>query len=52
LHVELTDALVPSFWSTNGTDVISDTPTMLQVRDLALVFSSAGGFARLRVSRP
>ncbi len=51
-HVELTDNLAPSSWSTNGTTVISDTPTLLQVRDDAVVGSSAGGFMRLRVSRP
>ena len=51
-HVELTDSLAPSSWGTNGTTVISDTPTLLQVRNNAPVDSSAGGFMRLRVSRP
>ncbi len=50
-HVELSDGLAPSSWSTNGTTVISDTPTLLQVRDNATVGASAGGYMRLRVSR-
>jgi uncharacterized repeat protein (TIGR01451 family) len=51
-YVELTDSLAPSSWSTNGTTVLSNTPTLLQVRDSAPVGSSASGFMRLRVSRP
>jgi hypothetical protein len=51
-YVELTDALVPSAWSTNGTTVVTNTPALLQVRESAPVSSSAGEFMRLRVSRP
>ena len=51
-HVELSDGLVPFSWSANGTTVVSNTPTLLQVRDDAPVGSSAGGYMRLRVSRP
>ena len=51
LHVELTEVLGPSSWSTNGTTVVSNTPALLQVRDNAPVGSFAGGFMRLRVSR-
>jgi len=50
--VELTDTLVPSAWSTNGTVVVSNAPALLEVRSSAPVASSAGGFMRLRVSRP
>jgi uncharacterized repeat protein (TIGR01451 family) len=51
-YVELSDGLAPSSWSTNGTTVVSNTPALLQVRDNAPVGSSAGGYMRLRVSRP
>jgi hypothetical protein len=51
-HVELSDGLVPFSWSTNGTTVVSNTPTLLQVRGDAPVSASAGGYMRLRVSRP
>ena len=51
-RVELTDSLAPSSWDTNGTTVVSNTPALLQVRDNAPVSASAGGFMRLRVSRP
>lgn len=51
-YVELSDGLAPSSWSGNGTTVVSNTPALLQVRDNAPVGSSAGGYMRLRVSRP
>jgi uncharacterized repeat protein (TIGR01451 family) len=51
-HVELTGILAPSSWSTNGITVDTDTPALLRVHANAPVASSAGGFMRLRVSRP
>ena len=51
-HVELTELLAPSSWSTNATTVETDTPALLRVRANAPVASYAGGFMRLRVSRP
>ncbi len=51
-HVELSELLAPSDWSTNATTVDTDTPALLRVRANAPVASSVGGFMRLRVSRP
>jgi hypothetical protein len=51
-HVELSDGLTPAFWTTNGTTVVTNTPTLLQVRESAPIGSSASGFMRLRISRP
>ena len=51
-YVELTGALTTPSWTTNATTVIQNSPSLLQVRANAPVASSAGGFMRLRVSRP
>ena len=50
-YVEVTDDLTAA-WSTNGTTVDTNTPTLLQVHDNTPIASSAGGFIRLRVTRP
>jgi len=50
-HVEVTTDLAAP-WTTNGTTVDQDTPTLLQVHDNAPVDASPGGFIRLRVTRP
>jgi hypothetical protein len=51
-QVEVTDALTTSAWTTNGTTVDVNTPTLLEVHANNPVASSAAGFIRLRVSRP
>jgi endonuclease G len=50
-QVEITADLTAP-WTTNGTTVDQDTPTLLQVHDNAPVDASAGGFIRLRVTQP
>jgi uncharacterized repeat protein (TIGR01451 family) len=49
--VEITTDLTAS-WTTNGTTVDQNTPTLLQVHDDTPVSSSAAGFIRLRITRP
>jgi uncharacterized repeat protein (TIGR01451 family) len=49
--IEVTDNLTTS-WTTNGTTVDQNTPTLLQVHDNTPVSSSAAGFIRLRITRP
>jgi hypothetical protein len=39
-------------WTTNGTTVDINTPTLLRVHDNTPVTGSGAGFIRLRVSRP
>jgi uncharacterized repeat protein (TIGR01451 family) len=51
-QVEVTDDLTTSAWTTSGTTVDTNTPTLLQVHANAPVASSGAGFIRLRVSRP
>jgi endonuclease G len=50
--VEVTDDLTASSWTTNGTTVDVNTPTLLQVRDNTPVPSASNRFIRLHVSRP
>ncbi len=50
-YVEVTDNLT-ALWTTNGTTVDQNTPTLLQVHDNTPVSSSAAGFIRLRITRP
>jgi len=50
-HVEVTASL-PAGWTTNGTTVDLDTPTLLRAHYDTPVVSSGGGYIRLRVSRP
>ena len=50
-HVEATASLSAG-WTTNGTTVELDTPTLLRARYDTPVASSANGYIRLRVSRP
>ena len=49
--IEVTDNLTTP-WTTNGTTVDQNTPTLLQVHDNTPVSSSAAGFIRLRITRP
>jgi endonuclease G len=49
--IEVTDNLT-TLWTTNGTTVDQNTPTLLQVHDNTPVSSSAAGFIRLRITRP
>ena len=49
--VEVTADLTAPF-TTNGTTIDQNTPTLLQVHDNTPVSSSTGGFMRLRVTRP
>jgi DNA/RNA endonuclease G (NUC1) len=49
--VEVTHDLTAS-WTTNGTTLDQNTPTLLQVHDNTPVSASADGFIRLRVTRP
>ena len=51
-HVEVTPDLTSAGWTTNGTTVDILTATLLRVHDNTPVAASAGGFIRLRVSRP
>ncbi len=44
------DLTVP--WTTDGTTVDQNTPTLLQVHDNAPVDSTASGFMRLHITRP
>ena len=49
--IEIATGLMDS-WTTNGTTVDQNTPTLLQVHDNTPVSGSASGFIRLRVTRP
>ena len=50
--VELTPTLTLPAWTTNGTTVDQNTPTLLQVHHNTPVASSSGGFMRLRMTNP
>jgi hypothetical protein len=50
-HVEVTPTLLTG-WTTNGTTVEVNTPTLLRVRANTPVAASDSGFVRLRISRP
>jgi hypothetical protein len=50
-YVEIADHLTAG-WTTNGTTIDTDTTSLLEVHADTPVASSAGGFIRLRVSRP
>ncbi len=50
-HVEAATSLTDA-WTTNGTIVDQNTPSLLQVHDDTPVISSPDGFLRLRVTRP
>jgi hypothetical protein len=50
-HVEATPTLIAA-WTTNGTTVETNTPTLLRVRSDTPVAAAESGFIRLRVSRP
>jgi endonuclease G len=49
--IEVTDNLTTP-WTTNGTTLDQNTPTLLQVHDNTPVSSSTAGFIRLRITRP
>lgn len=49
--IEVTGDLTSPF-TTNGTTIDQNTPTLLQVHDNTPVNSSAAGFIRLRITRP
>jgi hypothetical protein len=49
--IEVTDNLT-TLWTTNGTTIDQNTPTLLQVHDNTPVRSSAAGFIRLRITCP
>ncbi len=52
-HVEQTIDLANPAWSVNGTSILQNTATLLQVQDSNLVDGSeTAGYLRLRVSEP
>ncbi len=50
-RVEVTDNLTTP-WTTNGTTIDQNTPSLLQVHDNSPISSSTSGFIRLRVTCP
>ena len=50
--VELTSSLTAPSWTTNGTTIDQDTPSLLQVHDNSPVASTSSRFIRLHVTRP
>ena len=50
--VEVTGDLTTPAWTTNGTTVDINTPTLLQAHENTPVSASPGGFIRLRVTNP
>ena len=51
-HVEVTGDLETPSWTSSGTTIDQNTATLLQAHWNTPVSTSAGGFIRLRVSRP
>jgi uncharacterized repeat protein (TIGR01451 family) len=51
-RVEVTGDLAAGTWTTDGTTVDQDTPSLLQVHDNVPVDASSGRFIRLHVSEP